>query len=72
MAEASPATAPIEGTGTSVREHLLAAGRRGDIALALGVITDWSGDPLTLGSGGRVLAAGDARIHGAALEVLAG
>ncbi|MEE8563821.1 MAG: flagellar biosynthesis protein FlhA, partial [Alphaproteobacteria bacterium] len=39
MAEASPATAPIEGTGTSVREHLLAAGRRGDIALALGVIT---------------------------------
>ncbi len=39
MAEASPATAPIEGTGTSVREHLLALGRRGDIALALGVIT---------------------------------
>jgi flagellar biosynthesis protein FlhA len=39
MAEASPATAPVEGTGTSVREHLLAVGRRGDIALALGVIT---------------------------------
>ena len=39
MAEASPATAPIEGTGTNVRELLLAAGRRGDIALALGVIT---------------------------------
>ncbi len=39
MAEASPATAPVEGTGTSVREHLLAIGRRGDIALALGVIT---------------------------------
>ena len=39
MAEASPATAPVEGTGTSVREHLLAAGRRSDIALALGVIT---------------------------------
>ena len=37
-----------------------------------GVITDWSGEPLTLGSGDRVLAAGDARIHGAALEVLAG
>ncbi len=39
MAEASPATAPVEGTGTSVREHLLAVGRRGDIALALGVVT---------------------------------
>ena len=39
MAEASPATAPVEGTRTSVREHLLAAGRRSDIALALGVIT---------------------------------
>ncbi len=39
MAEASPATAPVKGTGTSVREHLLAVGRRGDIALALGVIT---------------------------------
>ncbi|MFQ5619341.1 MAG: flagellar biosynthesis protein FlhA [Rhodospirillales bacterium] len=38
MAEASPATAPVEGTGTSVREHLLAAGRRSDIALALGVV----------------------------------
>ncbi len=39
MAEASPATAPVEGTGTSVRERLLAVGRRGDIALALGVVT---------------------------------
>jgi len=39
MAEASPATAPVKGMGTSVREHLLAAGRRSDIALALGVIT---------------------------------
>ncbi len=38
MAEASPATAPVKGTRTSVREHLLAVGRRGDIALALGVI----------------------------------
>ena len=37
-----------------------------------GVIPDWSGEPLTLGSGRRVLAAGDARIHGAVLEVLAG
>ncbi len=42
------------------------------VAGAGGVITDWRGEPLTLGSGGRVLAAGDARIHGAALEVLAG
>ncbi len=39
MAEASPATAPVKGTGTSVREYLLAVGRRGDIALALGVVT---------------------------------
>ncbi len=42
------------------------------VAGAGGIITDWRGEPLTLGSGGRVLAAGDARIHGAALEVLAG
>ena len=42
------------------------------VAGAGGVITDWRGEPLTLGSGSRVLAAGDARIHGAALEVLAG
>jgi histidinol phosphatase-like enzyme (inositol monophosphatase family) len=33
-----------------------------------GVITDWRGDPLTLASEGRVLAAGDARVHRAALE----
>ena len=39
MAEASPATAPVEGTGTKLREYLLAVGRRGDIALALGVVT---------------------------------
>ena len=39
MAEASPATAPVEDKGTSVREFLLAVGRRSDIALALGVIT---------------------------------
>ncbi len=37
-----------------------------------GVIPDWRGETLNLGSGGRVLAAGDARIHAAALEVLAG
>jgi len=37
-----------------------------------GVITDWRGEPLTLASGDRLLAAGDARVHGAALAVLAG
>lgn len=35
-----------------------------------GVITDWEGRPLTVNSGSRVLAAGDARVHGAALEAL--
>ena len=37
-----------------------------------GVITDWQGAPLTLASGDRFIAAGDARIHGAALQILAG
>ena len=37
-----------------------------------GVITDWEGAPLTLASGDRFIAAGDARIHGAALQILAG
>ncbi len=37
-----------------------------------GVITDWQGEPLTLASGDRLIAAGDARVHGAALAVLAG
>ena len=37
-----------------------------------GVITDWQGAPLTLDSDGRVIAAGDAKIHAAALAVLAG
>ncbi len=37
-----------------------------------GVITDWQGAPLGLGSDGRVLAAGDARTHAAALALLAG
>ena len=36
-----------------------------------GVITDWQGGKLGLGSDGRVVAAGDARAHQAALEVLA-
>jgi inositol-phosphate phosphatase/L-galactose 1-phosphate phosphatase/histidinol-phosphatase len=35
-----------------------------------GVCTDWQGRPLTLASEGRVLAAGDARLHGMALKVL--
>ena len=35
-----------------------------------GVIRDWKGNPLTLDSGGTVLACGDAQIHEAALEVL--
>lgn len=36
-----------------------------------GVITDWQGQPLGLGSDGRVLAAGDPAIHVAAREALA-
>lgn len=36
-----------------------------------GTITDWYGAPLTLESKGTVLAAGDARCHGQALEVIA-
>ena len=37
-----------------------------------GRITDWEGRPLTIASNGRVLAAGDARMHAAALETLTG
>ncbi len=37
-----------------------------------GVITDWRGAPLTLGSGDRVLAAGDPARHAEAIEILAG
>ncbi len=40
------------------------------VAGAGGVITDWAGEPLTLGSGDRFIAAGDARLHARALEVL--
>ena len=36
-----------------------------------GIITDWRGAPLTLASGDRIIAAGDRRVHGAALAVLA-
>jgi len=35
-----------------------------------GIITDWSGAKLGLGSDGRIAAAGDARAHGRALEML--
>ena len=37
-----------------------------------GVISDWRGRPLTIESDGRVLAAGDAAVHAAALNVFAG
>jgi inositol-phosphate phosphatase/L-galactose 1-phosphate phosphatase/histidinol-phosphatase len=37
-----------------------------------GVISDWAGEPLTLDSGDRLVAAGDARIHAQALKVLTG
>jgi inositol-phosphate phosphatase / L-galactose 1-phosphate phosphatase / histidinol-phosphatase len=37
-----------------------------------GQITDWTGAPLRIGSGPRVLAAGDARRHAAALELVKG
>ena len=37
-----------------------------------GIMSDWQGAPLTLASGDRLIAAGDARVHGAALAVLAG
>ncbi len=36
-----------------------------------GVMTDWEGNPLTIRSGKRILAAGDAKIHEAVLEILA-
>ena len=35
-----------------------------------GLITDWNGKPLTLASDGKVCAAGDARIHAQALDIL--
>ena len=42
------------------------------IAGAGGLITDWHGKPLDMHSDGSVLAAGDAALHRAALDVLAG
>ena len=37
-----------------------------------GIFTDWQGKPLGLHSDGRVLAAGDGRVHAAALTLLGG
>jgi len=37
-----------------------------------GVITDWSGEPLTANSDGTVIAAGNAQLHAEALALLAG
>ncbi len=42
------------------------------VAGAGGVITDWDGAPLTIASGPRVLAAGDAPLHAQALATLRG
>lgn len=36
-----------------------------------GIMTDWRGQPLRTGSEGRVVAAGDRRVHAQALEILA-
>ncbi len=36
-----------------------------------GIMTDWSGNPLTIASDGRVIATGDRRVHAEALAVLA-
>ncbi len=37
-----------------------------------GVMTDWRGDPLTLESDGRTIAAGDKRLHAQAIDILNG
>lgn len=36
-----------------------------------GIVTDWQGAPLGRGSDGRVIAAGDSRVHAEAMELLA-
>jgi inositol-phosphate phosphatase/L-galactose 1-phosphate phosphatase/histidinol-phosphatase len=41
------------------------------VQAAGGIMTDWEGRPLTLGSDGRVIAAGDERMHASALKILA-
>jgi myo-inositol-1(or 4)-monophosphatase len=40
------------------------------VEAAGGVVTDWAGEPLRLGSDGSVLAAANAQLHAAALEAL--
>ena len=37
-----------------------------------GIVTDWNGAALTIASGDKVIAAGDATVHRAAMELLAG
>lgn len=37
-----------------------------------GIVTDWQGAPLTIASGDKVIAAGDAGVHRAAMALLAG
>lgn len=37
-----------------------------------GIVTDWTGAPVTMHSDGRVVAAGDTRVHAQALEVING
>lgn len=37
-----------------------------------GIVTDWNGDAVTIASPGTICAAGDARLHALALEVLQG
>jgi inositol-phosphate phosphatase / L-galactose 1-phosphate phosphatase / histidinol-phosphatase len=37
---------------------------------AVGIITDWQGRALKHGSDGRVIAAGDPRVHAQAIELL--
>ncbi|AHD02188.1 inositol monophosphatase family protein [Leisingera methylohalidivorans] len=37
-----------------------------------GIITDWRGDPLTIHSDGRILAAGDSAVHRQAVDLIAG
>ena len=44
----------------------------GVIEGAGGVMTDWQGQPMTLKSGDRVLAAGDPRLHEQVLKILNG
>lgn len=37
-----------------------------------GLITDWEGDMLTIHSGGRFIAAGDAKVHAQSLKIISG